>query len=144
MRAVLNINKSLRNTVLNDWDDSNVLGFHFAANKEIYMLAVALGLDCPEDITTAKEGYIRTENQTIKSYDRSLFASILLGTVVDETDIDKYANIEVNYDESERCAEAGFKKLTELIDDVNGDWELLEKRLMSQMNLLYEKNVNNK
>ena len=45
------------------------------------------------------------------------------------------------YDEAERCAETGFMRLKETIDSANGDSELLEKRILSQLNFLYQKNV---
>ncbi len=107
--------------------------------KDIFLLATALGLDSPEEMKGKKDGYFLLKN--IKSYDLALFASILLGIPENKDDIDRYANREINYDEAERCAESGFKKLRDIINSAGGDQELLEKRVLQDLQFLYEKNV---
>lgn len=136
----LYINKNNRK-LLDDWDAKDILGFHMTEAKDIFLLASALGLDTPTDIGGTKDGYFRTDAKNYKTYDKALLSSVMLGTVEDVEDIDKYATEIINYNEAERCAESGFKILKEKIEDVNCDFELLEKRLISELNLLYEKNV---
>ena len=112
---------------------------HMLETKDIFLLAVALGLDKPEEMSGKKDGYFLLKN--VKTYDKALFSSILLGMPEHKDETDKYANADINYDEAERCAEAGFKEIKKLIDDASGDKELLEKRAFFQLNFLYQKNV---
>lgn len=139
MRDRLFINLDYRESMLCEWDDKNILGMHMLETKDIFLLATALGLDTPQDIQGKKDGYVRLSY--IKTYHKALLASILLGIEDNHDKIDKFANEEVNYNEAERCAESGFKKLKEMIDAADGDMELLEKRVFSHLNMLYQKNV---
>ena len=139
MRDRLFINLKYRDSVLKNCIDNEVLGIHMLEAKDIFLLAVALGLDDPKEIQGKKDGYFRTSY--IKTYDKALLSSILLGVEENKENVDTYANLDVNYDEAERCAETGFMRLKETIDSANGDSELLEKRILSQLNFLYQKNV---
>ena len=139
MRDRLNINLNYRELMINEWDEKNILGMHMLETKDIFLLATALGLDTPEDIQGKKDGYVRSSY--IRTYQKALMASILLGLEENREKVDEYANEDVNYDEAERCAESGFKKLKEMIDSADGDMELLEKRIFSHLNMLYQKNV---
>ena len=139
MRDRIYINGSLRDGLLRECAQKNILGMHMMETKDIFLLAVALGLNFPEEMKGKKDGYFLLKN--VESYDLALFASILLGVPENRDNIDRYANAEVNYDEAERCAEAGFKKLKEFIELADGDKELLEKRAFSELQLLYQKNV---
>lgn len=138
MRDRIFINLAMRDSI-KEWDEKNTLGMHFLEAKDVFLLAVALGLNNPEDIKGKKDGYFLLKN--VKTYDKALFASILLGKPENSDEVDKYANADVNYNESERCAESGFKKLKEFIDRANGDQELLEKHALTELKLLYERNV---
>lgn len=119
---------------------SNILGFHLPDAKDVFLLAVSLGLDCPKDISGRKDGYFLVKN--IRTSDKAFFASITLGNMKDNKDVDKYANDEINYDEAERCAESGFEILKGKIEDSGGNEELLAKRMLSELDLLYEKYFN--
>lgn len=107
--------------------------------KDIFLLAVALGLNDPKEIQGKKDGYVRASY--IKTYDKALLSSILLGIEENKDNVDTYANMDINFDEAERCAETGFMKLKEMIDSANGDAELFEKRILSELKFLYQKNV---
>lgn len=139
MRDRLFINLKYRDGMLKKWDEENILGIHMLETKDVFLLAAALGLNEPKDIEGKKDGYVRLSY--IKTYQKSLIASILLGLEENKENIDSFANAEVNYDEAERCAEAGFIKLKEIIESAGGDTELLEKRILAQLNMLYQKNV---
>ena len=139
MRDRIYINGALRDGWLKEWDEKNYFGMHMLETKDIFLLAVALGLDKPEEMSGKKDGYFLLKN--VKTYDKALFSSILLGMPEHKDETDKYANADINYDEAERCAEAGFKEIKKLIDDASGDKELLEKRAFFQLNFLYQKNV---
>lgn len=134
------INKGYR-TFLDEMGKNNTLGFNLINKKDIFILAVALGLDTPKNFSAAKDGYFLLKD--VKSFDRAYFASILLGALTDEKDVDKYANDDVNYDQAEKCAESGFEILKDKVTSAGGDEELLINRLLSELDLLYEKNVSN-
>lgn len=139
MRDRIFINSSLRDGWLKEWDEKNYFGIHMLETKDIFLFAVALGLEKPEDMQGKKDGYFLLKN--VKTYDKALFSSILLGLPENKDETDKYANAEINYDEAERCAEAGFKEINKMIEDAGGDMELLEKRAFAMLNYLYQKNV---
>lgn len=140
MRDRLYINESYRYSILKEMDEKNILGFHLIKAIDIFFIAVALGLDNPTDFQGKKDGYFQIHNN-VGTFEKSLFASILLGKEENESQIDKFANADINYDEAERCAEFGFLKLKEKLDNAGGDEEFLEKRLILELSLLYEKNV---
>ena len=133
------INSSLRNGLIKEWNEKNPLGIRDLENKDLFLLAVALGLSNPVDLPKGKDGFIRI--QYVKTFDKALIASIMLGKPENDGDIDKYANDDINYDEAERCAESGFKVLNQLIEDAGGDAELLEKRAFKKLELLYQQYV---
>ena len=138
MRDRVFINKSYRDYI-NEWNDQKTLGINMLEAKEVFLLAVALGLNSPSDIQGTKEGYVRL--QYFKTFDKALIASTLLGKRENASQVDKYANLDTNYDEAEKCAETGFLKLKALIDESEGNQELLEKRIMKQLMDLYQINV---
>lgn len=139
MRDRIFIPQSYRDEMLDGWQSKNTLGLKVLENKDIFLLAVALGLSTPEDFKEKKDDYFLLKN--VETYDKALFGSILLGKLENTDNIDSFSNMDINYDESERCAISGFKKLKEFIDSAGGDSELLEKRALAQLNLLYQKNV---
>lgn len=139
MRDRIFINGSLRDSLLKECDENNILGMHLMEKKDIFLLATALGLNNPTEIHGKKDGYFLLKN--VKTFDLALFASIMLGKPENKNEIDKYANDEINYVEAERCAETGFIKLKELIEDADWDKELIEKRALAELQLLYQKNV---
>ena len=124
MRDRLFINLKYREGMLKKWDAENTLGMHLLETKDIFLLATALGLNEPKDIDGKKDGYVRLSY--IKTYHKSLIASILLGLAENKENVDAFANADVNYDEAERCAEAGFLKLNELIESFKFSNEELE------------------
>ena len=138
MRDRVFINRNNRE-IINEWVDQKVLGINMLDAKDIFLLAVALGLNAPTEIQGPKEGYVRM--QYFKTFDKSLIAATLLGKMGNENQIDQYANLEVNCDEAEKCAETGFVKLKQLINESEGNSELLEKRIIKQLTELYQINV---
>ena len=138
MRDRIYFNSKYRD-FLKELDLKNTLGLHLVNQKDLFMIAMALGLNEPTDISGKREGLFLLKD--VKSSDRAIFASITLGNLSDEKDIDKYANDEINYSEGERCAEAGYAISKKKIDDSAGNEELLATRLLSELDLLYESNV---
>jgi hypothetical protein len=138
MRDRLYINVLYRDQI-DVWKEKKVLGIEMLENKDIFLLAVALGMGSAAEIQGKRDGFIRTSY--IKSRDKSLLASLLLGKLESQEDIDKYANDDLAYEEAEKCAEAGFAILKDMIESASFDEELIEKRVLAQLNLLYEQYV---
>lgn len=142
MRDRLFIKEAWRESIDN-WKSRKLLGIDALEAKDLFLLAVSFGLDKPEDIQGKRDGYVRTSYvKTV--YEKALFASILLGKSENADSIDKYANDDINFDESERCAEAGFKALQELFVEADNDPVLLEKIALERLRILFQKNVASK
>lgn len=138
MRDRIYINLKYRD-ILKEFDSNNTLGFHIADQKDIFLIAVALGLSNPKDINGTKDGLFLLTR--LKTSDNALLSTITLGNLTNEKDVDKFANNEINYLEAEKCAETGFGVLNKKVQDSCGNEELLQTRLISELDLLYEKNV---
>lgn len=132
-RKYKQFNKALTN------HDIKSLGLDTLSNLDLFKLAVAYGLDDPTDFDGAKEGLFLLKD--IKTtYDQSLLNIVKLGTASNNDEIDEFCNLELNYDEAERCACTGFGKLKELIES-NTDEELLIKKMIRELETLYLTNV---
>ena len=118
--------------------DKNILDFKTIENIEKFTLAAALGINNPQNIVGVRDGYVRLTS--IPTDSKALLSSILLGKAKND-EIDSFANEEKCYEEAEKCVESGFLILKEQIDDAKGDEELLCKRLLSEIDRLYETNV---
>ena len=57
--------------LLRKCDEKNTLGMHLMETKDIFLLAIALGLNTPEDMNGKKDGYFLLKNA--KAYDLALF-----------------------------------------------------------------------
>ena len=88
MRDRLFINVGYRDSLLKECDEKNILGFHMLEAKDIFLLAAALGLNEPRDIGGKRDGYFRTSY--IKTVDKALMASILLGKEENKENCNKH------------------------------------------------------
>lgn len=132
------INKKYK-PYIDEWSsEKNILDFKTIENIEKFTIAAALGVNSPLPAMGAREGYVRL--QSIPSDNKAILSSILLGNV-DNKRIDESSNEEACYKAAEECVESGLLKLKEKIDDCGGDEELLCKRLMVEIDRLYEINV---
>lgn len=122
--------------------EKDVLGIRtdITENKEIFMLAVALGLETPKPLKN-RDGYFL--NTAIKTTDKAVIAAVLLGTASPKDELDEYANFEKSALLCEKCAESGYQELLKLYDEAEQDEELLEKNMIKKLEWLYLKNVEN-
>lgn len=132
------INKSYRYGLLEELNRKNILGFNVIGNKDIFLFAVALGLDNPIKIQGKKDGYFLLKD--LKMSEKSFFGAIKLGVIKDIKEVEQYAREDYSYDLAEECAESGFAKLKEMYESA-ADETIFEKRLMAQLDYLYMKNV---
>ena len=134
--SALDSDKLFAENVLNA---NNILGFKDIENKDRFMLAVALGLNspCEKDKLKGASGWFRTE--VIKHInEKANYQVILLGKASSE-DIEEAIDLQNNFDMSERCAVSGFEKLREMADIYRNDNDLICKKFIKDLDLLYEK-----
>lgn len=131
------INSDYR-TMVDQMKDTDILGFSMVENKDSFMLAVAMGIDNPIEVKN-KDGWFLTKN--IKTDDKALMAAVLLGTASGDTDVDEYSDLDKAIDLCERCAESGFYQLRKKKDEADYDEEELERQLLTELDKLYEVNV---
>lgn len=132
------INKKYKQYI-DEWsNDKNYLDFKTIENIEKFTIAAALGVNNPIPIDGTREGYVRL--QSISSDNKAILSSILLGKKNNQ-EIDGLANDEACYKYAEECVESGLSILKEKIDEANGDENLLCKKLMVEIDMLYETNV---
>lgn len=118
--------------------ENDILGFSMVENKDSFLLAVALGVDAPEQVK-GKDGWFLMKN--LKTADKALLAAVLLGTAENDSEVDSFADIEKAIDLCEECAEAGFAELRKKITDADKDRDILERRLLKELDMLYAANV---
>ena len=127
------INSGYRSDI-EEMKDTDLLGFKLVENKESFMLAVALGLDSPEPVKN-RDGWFLMKN--LKTTDKALLAAVLLGTAESDDDVDCFSDLEKSLDLCERCAEKGYEELRRRVLDSQMDRELLERRMIKELDLLY-------
>ena len=132
------INKKYKDSIDFWSSEKNILDFKDIENIEKFTLAASFGVNDPKPIDGKKEGYVRLAS--IPSDSRAILSSILLGRAKNG-EIDAFANEELCYEEAERCVESGFLKLKDKINEAKGDEDLLCKRLMAEIDVLYETKV---
>lgn len=121
--------------------NQDVLGLSMAEGKEVFMLSVALGLDNPTLLKNRQGLFLNT---ALKTADKALIASVLLGTMSDDEDMNQHADFDKSCELCEKCAETGYQvllKKKKKYNDAGCDEELLERRLLLERDLLYSKNV---
>lgn len=127
-------------SVIDDMKKKDVLGLNIVEGKDSFMLAVALGIDKPSELKNRVGLFLNT---ALKTADKALLASVLLGTVSDDADIDVYADWDKSTDLCEQFAETGYQVLLKKYNDSDCDSDLFERRLIKELELLYIKNVEN-
>lgn len=124
--------------VVDELKKNDVLGLNIVEGKDIFMLAVALGLDDPTPLKNKVGLFLNT---ALKTADKALMASVLLGTVTDDAQLDEFADQDMSADLCEQCAEAGYQLLLKNYNDADCDPDLMERRLIKELELLFIKNV---
>jgi len=137
---IIYINDEYR-AFLDTFTKKDVLGFKLLDNKYSFLLAVALGVNSPIDRKRKRHGW--TRKSYIKAVDKAFFSAVLLGTATTDDQINAYTNIDKCVELCEQCAESGFEQLKKQYDSVEGDTQLLERRMLKQLDLLFTQNVEN-
>lgn len=114
-------------------------------NKEQALFLAALGCDSPVPLSSKKDegGWFRTESVTKYSKDVAMMSCILLGTAKNDDEYDKFSQLEEYMSYVEQCAESGFRIVEKKLEESNDDNDLLERRMLKELDLLYTAVVEN-
>lgn len=126
--------------VIDDLKEKDVLGLGLVEGKEALMVAASLGLANPTQLPNRVGLFLNT---ALKTVDKALMASVLLGTVTEDAEVDSYADLDKCIDLCEQCAESGYQILLKKYNDTGCDSEVFERLLLKELDFLYAKNVTN-
>lgn len=105
--------------------------------KDIYLLAVAMGLDKePSSCIRGGESYTRTIY--FKDFDRALLISAFLANAKSSRDILESCDIRKAFANSKGFTDAGFEAIDQLAQSALYDPELLMKKLLEFVDNLYD------
>ena len=124
--------------VIDDLKEKDVLGLGLVEGKEALMVAVSLGLANPSTLPNRVGLFLNT---ALKTTDKALMASVLLGTATEDEEIDSYADLDKSIDLCERCAEYGYQELLKRYNNSGCDNEVFERLLLKELDFMYTKNV---
>lgn len=114
-------------------------------NKEQALFLAALGCETPVPLSNKKDegGWFRTESVTKYSKDVAMMSCLLLGTAKTDEEYDKFSQLEEYMNYIEQCAESGFKVIEQKLEECGEDPNLLERRMLKELDLLYTTVVEN-
>ena len=114
-------------------------------NKDQALFIAALGCDNPIPLSSKKDegGWFRTESVAKYSKDVAMMSCILLGTAKTDDDFDKYSQLDNYMEYVEQCAENGFRIIEKKLEECGDDNNLLERRMLKELDLLYTTLVEN-
>ena len=105
-------------------------------NKDIYLLAVALGLDHPGEKMSNIDSYTRVTN--FRPQDRSLITSVLLGTADEDSDISSYCGLKNAFDYCKQFTDAGFRAIDRFAAEANYDPDLMVRKMLDHVDSIYD------
>lgn len=125
---------------LQELKDKKLLDFNEIDNKEIFFMMMALGCDkTPKELKKA-ESWIQCNVYSIK--EKTLICAVLLGKLcMKHEDINEQANFMKCNRYAEKCAEAGFDVLDEMVKEANYNNDELCAAFLNELDRLYNVNV---
>ena len=109
-------------------------------NKDIYLLAVALGLDSPEEKLSKPESWVRTVN--FRDDDKSLAIAAYMATALDSDSVGKYCDLRDAFAYCKCRTDAGFRAIDSFASEAMYDPELMVKKMLSYVDTIYDEVVN--
>ena len=110
-------------------------------NKDIYLLAVAMGLDNPTEQMIKPESWTRVVNFSEK--DKALIISALLGTAGSTDEIEEYCDLNNAISYCKKFTDAGFEEIDRIAADVKYNPELLVRKMLNYVDEIYDDVVGN-
>ena len=105
-------------------------------NKDIYLLAVAMGLDNPTEQMIKPESWTRVVNFSEK--DKALIISALLGTAGSTDEIEEYCDLNNAFSYCKKFTDAGFEEIDRIAADVKYNPELLVRKMLNYVDEIYD------
>lgn len=141
--STLSISEASR-AVIARLKDHNLLAIGKSDNdtntKDIYLLAVALGLSSPiETSNKGAESYTRTIY--FKSDDKALLTAALLDTIKDTTEITDFCDSKKAFAYSKGFTNAGFQEIDRIAADGLYDPELVVQKLLDYVDAAFDETV---
>ncbi len=121
-------------------ENKDKFGLGETAAKDVYALTVALGMESPKEMSKKNSSWIRAA--TIDMNSRAIIASARLGADdISDENINQFAEYNACISFADQCSYAGFEKLAQMIEEADGDNDILISELMHELDRLYETNV---
>ncbi len=108
--------------------------------KDIYLLAVALGLGSPAERMVNPQSWTRTAYFQME--DKSLLRAILLDTADSSKDISDFCDMKAAFDYSRQFTDAGFRRIDEFAAEAMYDKELMVRKMLDYVDSIFEETVN--
>lgn len=117
-----------------------ILGFEdkLVPNKDLFLLAAALGEKNPRELQ-GSDGFFLFKD--LKYDDKCKLEVMQIGTLRSDDEVDQFADLESCIPYCEKCAARGFDILREKVEAAKWNNDVLEDRLMKELDELYQKNV---
>lgn len=114
--------------------EKKILGLDTASNLSFFLFTMALGINTPVELQS-RDGFIRYEY--CKTKDKALLSCALLGNAKSDDEVERYIEFDTCTDYCEQCAESGIAKLQKMYNDAECDEELLERRMLTELDKMY-------
>lgn len=105
-------------------------------NKDIYLLAVALGLDSPAEKLIKPESWVRMVN--FRDHDKALAIAAYMATALDSDSVGKYCDQRDAFAYCKQFTDAGFRIIDSFASDAMYDPDLMVKKMLSYVDSIYE------
>ena len=125
---------------INSWREAHFLGLdNIVENKDILFLTMALGIDNPKPVEK-KNGWILYK--ALNTTDRALIRTAKLGSgELTDDNVNQVSDFDKCVEYVEACSNRGIDKLSQMIEENNGNNDELEGILLRELDRLYMQNV---
>lgn len=121
---------------ITQWREAHYLGLdNVVENKDILFLTMALGIDNPKPLKK-KNGWILYK--ALNTADKALIRTAALGSKeITDDNVNQVSDFDHCVDYVEECSNRGMDKLSQMIEENNGNNDELEAVLMNDLERLY-------
>ena len=133
----LRIDKKLRDTIIKNIDNSELLNFKKMERLDLFIFAVALGIDHPTD-PPSFEPLIRGELVRQRPESIAEMASIAIGNLTGRDSVDEQISKNYIWYLAEKCDNTGFHCIDDMLNKPD---ETVYSELLSDLDDLYEKYI---
>ena len=113
------------------------------SNKDQAFFIASWGIVDPKDYKKRdNSGWIRSDYIKFAE-EKALMSTPLLASALNDEEVGEYAEYGIYKTHFEKCIEKGFQVIEEKVEDAHWDNNLLERRVLSDLDLLYTKYIEN-